>query len=292
MTAERDFANFRLGDNVYELANGLIPEIGERLDVEVGEQPTSTGLQGVMDVVGRNKVLRQNEEVTAIDPLTMADLVERSGVQKPLNRSLWTPGIYGTGPKIDAYVIMGAVANWQDRTAALFDRRGAKPIYSIAGTREMKTATEVTNPNIVRLFEKFHRYPTEAEYVASIVVPRIVRTGRHDVLPIASNTDDGDELMFELFDKNPQLLEKRLAVARVANAGIMMAVQLRTVAQTLRSDFDADPRSPQVFVITDSLPVDHTPKQNGNPQRVQKAATALRQVVLTAKKLHEAAGGQ
>lgn len=285
---ERDFSNFYLGDNVYELADGLIPEIADRLEIEAGAAPSSQALQAVMNQVGKNRVLRENADITAFDKEEMADLVDRSGVQRQLRRSLWSPehDLTADSPA-DAAIIMSGVANWQDRTANLAGTLPAEVVYSLAGSRTMNSDSEQSNPNIKKLFEKFGRYPTESEYAASIVVPRLVSV-ELDVLATAYDTKDGDTIFAKFFEQNPGLLDKRLVMARVANAGIIMAIQMRDAARRSNPDFDSAPDDPQVFVATDSFPVARTEAEDNDPANFQKAATALRQVVLTAKKLHEA----
>jgi hypothetical protein len=287
-TSQRDFSNFELGDNVYELQAGLIPTIADRLEVPVGHEPTSADLQAIMEKVGTNKVLRQNEEVEAINRDDMVELVEASNIQAPLSRSLWTPEVPATWDNVDFIVIMGGVANWQDRTVdAIPDELRNKPIYNLGGTRIMDEPTEISNPNIGRFHTRFDRYPTEAEYVASVTTPKLVATGR-DVAATPHNTANGDEILDQFFETNPQLLEKRIAVIRVANAGVLMALQLQVAAQKHNPDFDNNRDDPQTFVITDTLPVARTIEQEKDAPHYQKAASALRQIVLTAKKLHEA----
>src|SRR5690349_8134719 len=91
-----DFANFYLTDinsqtNVYEMANGLIPEIAERLDFELSSEPNSQEMYEMVGEIGPDKQLRNNPDVAAIDRNLAITFVEQSGVQRPLNRSLWTP---------------------------------------------------------------------------------------------------------------------------------------------------------------------------------------------------------
>lgn len=292
--SERDFSNFYLGDSVYELASGVVPEIAERLDVTVSREPHSAELQEIMTKVGQNKVLRQNEEITAIDRRTMAELLEVSGVQRALRRSLWTPDLDASASNIDAVVMLGGVANWQDRTAKVISK-GRKykdtPIYLLGGSRVMDTPTEVTNPNIAAFHETFRRYPTEARYIASVIAPRLKRVG-HQVMVNTYDIKNGDEILWKLFEENGHLFFARLALARVANAGIPMAVQMRDAGRSGFKHFDTNPKKPQTFVITDEFPVSKTEKQDSNATKYQKAATGVRQLVLTAKKLHEAAGGE
>jgi hypothetical protein len=290
-TTERDFSNFAFGDNVYELAAGVIPDVARRLDVEISDQPLSADLQSIMNKVGTNKVLRENQEVLAIDRDAMVGLVEQAGVQKRLNRSLLNPDIVASADTVDAFVVTGGMANWQDRTTTLVGDSFDRPVYSLAGQRLMDTTTEVPNPHVERLFGAFGRYPTEAQYAAGIVVPRLVSAGKN-VLPSAYQTTNGDEIMTAFFQENPELLESRLALARVANSGVIMALQLRDAARQIRSDFDSDLENPQLFVMTDSFPVARTAAEESDPSKYQKPATALRQAVLVAKKLHEAADGE
>jgi hypothetical protein len=286
---QRDFSSFELGDNVYKLAGGLIPEIAESLEVSLGGEPNSDDLQSIMEKVGPNKVLRDNAEIQAIDRDSMVELIERSGIQAPLSRSLWTPDVPAVWDTVDAMVLVGAVANWQDRAvnAALVDELRNKPVYVLGGTRLMDTATEKPNSNIDRLHEKFRRYPTEAEYAASVVTPRLVAAGRN-VLATPFNTADGDTILDTFFETNPDLLEASIAVVRVANAGVLMALQMRAAAQKHSPAFDTNPEVPQTFIITDTLPVARTDDEEKDAANYQKSATALRQVVLTAKKLYEA----
>lgn len=289
--AERDFSNFQLGDNVYELAGGLIPEVAERLDVKLGVEPNSDDLWNLVGRIGSNKVLRDNEEIVAIDRGGAVELVELSGVQKPLNRSLWTPDI--SGDLADTFVLAGAVANWQDRAADAVINRSpqslARAVRYAAGSRVMDTATEQANPNVQLMFERDGQYPTEGRYAVSTHFSRI--SGEAD-LPVhmsTHSTQNGDEIAAELFESSPHLLDQRLAFVRVANAGIQLAVQMRRAARAIRKDFDADPENPQVFIVTDTFPLARTEAEDSRPREFQKASTALRQVALTAKLLHEAA---
>jgi hypothetical protein len=287
--AKRNYSNFELGDNVYELADGLLPEVAEMLEVTVADRPESDDLQAIMQKVGPNKVLRNNAEIEAIGREAMVGLVERSGIQERLSRSLWSPGIAATPDNLDSIVLVGGVANWQDRSAnaALAEELKSKPVYILGGKRVMDSVTEVPNPNINHMHELLDRYPTEVEYATSVVEPKLLAAGRR-VMTLAYETEDADTMFDAFFVTHPELLEDRLAIVRVANAGVIMAVQMRSAAQKHNPDFDIYRYDPQTFIITDTLPVAHTDEQEKDSINYQKSATALRQVVLTAKKLHEA----
>jgi hypothetical protein len=248
-----------------------------------------------MDQVGPKKELRLNPGLE-LDRETTADLVDRSGVQEGLDRSLWTPEVttdtITETEELGAIVIMGGVANWQDRSVyrlALFTH--TVPIHALAGPRVMDLPTEQANPNVSRLHRVFGRYPTEAEYMGAIIVPKLTEA-IYDILPTSFQTGDGDTIFEQFFQQNEHLVDERLVVARVANAGVIMAIQLRNAARKFKADFDANREEPQVFVVTDTFPVARSEEEDEQPDHYQKASTALRQVVLTAKKLHEAVGGE
>lgn len=293
--AETDFNNFYLANlNVYEVADGLIPEIAERLDVKLGDEPNSSALGELVGKIGTNKVLRDNAEVTAIDRDTAVDFVERSGVQQEMYRSLWTPEI--NADDVDAAVLTGAVANWQDRGVQIVESNIPvdTPIYIATGSRVMDSATEQSNTNVKLFFEKHSRFPSETEYAGRMVVGHLRREAGYSVFwpPFGYGASAGDQLAADFFKRNSGLLDKKLAFVRVANAGVQLAVQMRKAARIQSPTFDTDPMYPQVFVITDDWPLARTDKQDDDPAHYQKAATALRQVALTAKMLHETAGGE
>ncbi len=193
---------------------------------------------------------------------------------------------------------MGGVANWQDRTAKLIEDLPDVPVYLLAGTRVMQLPTERANRNIQVMFDRLSRYPTEAEYVngneeeevAGIVVPMLEAAGR-DVTPVTFDTGDGDAMFEQFFTDRPELLHSRLAMARVANAGIVMAIQMRDAARRV-GRANKTFAVPQVLIATDTLPIARTDEQDADASHYQKAATALRQAILTAKKLHETADGK
>lgn len=289
----RNFANFYLGDNVYELADGLIPEIAERLDVKLASEPNSDDLQALMGKVGRNKVLRHNEEITAIDRETMADMIDRGRTQIALNRSLWTPEITANEDTVDAVLLVTCTGNWQDRAAeAVPTILKGKPVYSLAGTRVMDTVTEVANPNVIRMRESLGRYPSEAEYAGGVIVPKLVAAGFDSVYSQSYPTTVGDKLLKSLFETSPQLLEKRIVVVRNANAGVISSIQMRDAARKFNPDFDTDPKNPQVLIVTDSSEVARTDEQEADSRNFQKVGPGIRQLVLVALKKHQAAGGE
>lgn len=292
MSVERNFSNFILGDNVYELSGGLIPEIAERLEVPLSDTPDSAELGRLVGVIGKNKVLRDNVEITAIPQDEAADMVDRSGVQLPLSRSLRTPNIQipkDTDLKsLTATIMTGAVANWMDRTRALLESDPSQSkVYAVTGNRVMSSPTEVTNPQVAEFIKNNGVEPSESDYALEYVLPAL--TSRSAEL-VAYQTADGDEIADKFVQDHPELFAdgSRVSFARVANAGIQLALQFRKAARKLNPDFDSNPADPQVYIRTDTLPVARTAEELKNATKFQSPFTGLRQVALTAKLINKA----
>ena len=293
--AERNFATFYLGDNVYELAEGVLPDIAERLDLKLAIEPNSGDMQAVLDNLKRNKVLRHGIEITAIDQDTKAELIDRSGIQSALSRSLHSPEYTLEPNNIDALIMLGGMANWQHRSVEVIPGafKGI-PIFTVGGTRVMNTATETVREDVMSLAKKNGGYPTEAQYMAKVIVPRLVKAG-HTVIDQdvdSYKSADGDSLLRQLFTKHSHLARSNVAMVRVANAGIIMAIQMSQAARTINENFDMSPAEPQAYVLTDSRQVARTDEQEIDAFNYQKADPAISQLVLTAKKLHLYAGGE
>lgn len=292
MSVERNFEKYVLGDNVYKLATDLIPEIAELLEVPISDTPNSEDLGKLVGAIGKNKVLRDNQELTAISQADAALMVDRSGVQMPLSRSLWTPHIglpdKASSDGLTATIITGAVANWQDRTRVLLEADPVKAkLYAVTGKRIMNTGTELSNPHVANFIAQNGREPSETEYASMFVLPEM--TGRlTEHVPYA--TVDGDEIAKNFIRDNPELFADgiRVSFARVANAGIQLAVQFRKAARAVNPGYDSNPDKPQVFVQTDTFPLARTAEELKDPANYQSPFTALRQVAVTAKMLHEA----
>lgn len=289
---QRDFSSFKLGDNPNELAEGLMYAVFDHMSVVVDPMdsvPVPEEYDALIAALGRNKVLRESHPAVSWDPNQLADLIEASGLQKPLNRSLWNPDL--PTPDSAARFATDAVANQQDRiVATLADHVGDGSLWVQAGNRVMDSVTEKPNPHIQDFYEQHGRYPTGAEYAGRYVLPHVVEAGYSDVHFQAQPTSKGDEIMLNFVNKHPALTQfrKELAVVRVANAGVMQALQLRKAATLIRPSFDHDRQHPQLFVLTDTLPVARTEEQAADPTHFQKPETALQQLAVTGKLLAEA----
>ena len=290
----QDFSNFNLADsNVYELSNRLIPRIAEGLqtaglDITITDEPNADDIQSIINFAGTNKVLRDNAEMPVFTRTEIADFVDQSGIQNAQNRSLWTPEFSIEGAHVEDAIVLGAVANWQDRGLKIAHQMpDGMRFHVLNGQRVMDTATETPNPNVTRVKDAFGYYPTEAQYADRFVVSNLAASKR-DVISKSYPTKNGDEILENYLREHEDLLDRPLVVLRVANAGALMALQLRAAARKIRPDFDNDPSNPQTFFATDALNVARTEQEEKMPAQYQKGQMALRQALLTGKKIVEA----
>ncbi len=295
MSLERDFSNFHAGDNVYELAGGVVPELANRLGVDVGENADQEALGRLVGAVGKNKVLRDNEEVTAMSTEEMAEMAVRSGINLALNRSLWTPDFSVDGISAP-YVVTGAVANWQDRTVRLLQERAASEtqqetdVFVVTGNRVMDSPTELSNPHVIQFTENYGKAPTETQYAAEYVMPKLDPWG-YETFMEDFETANGDEIAKLFVARRPELFEagSKLVFARVATAGVQLAMQYVKAARDQNPGYDGNVVEPQVYVVTDERPIARNDSEKSLPLEFQAPQPALRQMALTAKLLAEAA---
>lgn len=296
MSTERNFSTFEPGDSVTALGNGVIGDMAEFAGIELpsGHGELVDSLGRLVSVFGKNKVLRDNAPLDL--PLETAyDWAQRSGISRKLNRTLWSPGQPAVA--LDAVVATGGVANWQDRTADLLVKHaiakdGILPdAFIVTGNRKMQSATEATNANVVAYADHFGTSPTETEYADAFVVPAL-RAAGYSVSHHAYEETDGSKIAFDFARNNRDLWypEVKIGFARVATAGIQLAMQFRLAAQqTQRFEvFDTDQDHPQAVVMTDEIPLAQDSLQLADPLRHQSPYTALRQAAVTAKLLLDA----
>lgn len=299
-----DFSSYNLSNfDVMTVSDGLVPEMAHVFDVPLNQNDLVGSLGQLIDVVGQSKVLQENIEgvrekldVLDGDKITIAaGWLERSGIMKPLDRSLWTPDIE-TPDDVEAIIISGAVANWQDRSYKLLAERtqSGKPparVYVPVGDRIMSTPTELTNSNVqVMADARQGSIPTEFDYMQGIGRPLLEDAGyRVEILPYPGL--NGDQIAEQFVAERPGFFDRSegtIAFARVANAGIMLATQFRQAAHKQGVEFDKNPENPQLFVLTDEYPIAVTEKQTKNPAQFQNPLTAIRMIAVTAKHLQVA----
>ncbi len=293
-----DFADFELkGVDVAELAFGLLPEMSEAFGAALEPSRMVDSLGELASVVGKSKVLQENiSDVQRVvgtneDGLGIAaDWVERSGIQKQLDRSLWTPAIQ-TPDDVNAVIVTGAVANWQSRAASLLERRivdnkPATTVYMPTGNRIMNSVTEVVNPHVAQMYDVAGQLPTESEFANHVVRPVLENAG-YTVHFLPQDTAKGSEIAARFVAEHPEVFTGTVAFARVANAGVQLAVQFRQAARKAGIAFDTDEKAPQAFVLTDTLAVARKAEELKKSLRYQNPLTAMRQIVITAQAIQQ-----
>lgn len=292
--SERNFNNFEFGDDVYELADGLVPELAEKAGLNPYAGNHSDVMGELVGVLGKNKVLRANEPIDFLTIPEMSKYVDRSGALLPLSRSLWLPD--KEVPEGTTRIITGGVANWQDRVTKFLVNKAESLTSDVTvevavGNRVMNGPTEVTNKNVQQFTDQYRTEPTEANYTQEFVIPKLAEAG-YTVWVHPYDTNVGDEIAANFVKRKPELFGKNqlLSFIKVANAGLQLALQFRNAARVINGSYDGYKFRPQVFVETDAIKVARTTDQIKRAADYQSPQPALRQVVLTAKLLHLAAG--
>lgn len=254
-----DFSTYELSPelNVYDLANGLLPEVAQAAGFELAPQPEASNLGAFIGKVGPDKELQKNIGVVKEalgDNATgqIADWIDRSGVLFPVERGFVRdtdlPG------RTDALVWGGGVANWMLRRAALaqrFDPETVGRVYLPLGNRKMKPVEH----QLVATYAKEHgRLPTEYEFARAYLLGGLMLAGftpKPKIIPVGSG--NGDKVLETLFAREPQLLDGTVTVVANAPNAIQAAGQLRLAAR--KSDASFDSTGEQLFMASDSIPL-------------------------------------
>lgn len=289
-----NFANFDLNEhrNMSDIAGNVVGQMADVFEVGLSKNPTVDELGTLVGRLGKQRELQANiaeargwmTEKLASEEHAIAQAnawLRLSGVQDALDRSVWTNDI--KTPEDAQYVITGAVANWQDRTAKLItERRLGSTVHVAVGNRVMSSPTELVNPGVEHFKLDTGELPTETEYVDAVVTPMLEEAG-YGVEVNRYDTVDGDRIANLFMTDNQELLEGPLVFARVANAGIQLTAQMRSQAQVLNPQYDNHSSNPMAFVLTDSFPVAETAEQLADPVNYQNPFSGIRQIAVTAK---------
>lgn len=284
--SDRNFSNFVGGDDPIKLSDGVVGDLADKVGMPFRDGGSVEELRALIAAIGPNKVLRDNETLEGLIQIReAAELVSRSGLLEELKgRSLWSPDT--VAPVGTPVIMSGGVANWMDRTASVVTSTPTERVIVPVGNRVMASSTELTNPNHQQMVERLGRNPTEAEYAQEIATR--LREGHKIVDVFPYETGAGDEIARKFVEDNPELFNGNspIAVARVAGAGIQLAMQMRRAARTINPGFDRK-SNPQLFVYTDTIPVARTEEQLRDPAHFQSPYSALRQLAVTSLMLQD-----
>lgn len=276
-----DFSNYELGDNVYELAGGVLPEMAEAAGFDLGPEPTEEALSGLVGRLGPQRELQRNIELVKefLGPYAQdraADWVERSGVLIPLQRPFAAPGEMPR--EHDAIVFSGGVARWMLRRMTMVETIDPETVGRVVlpiGNRPMGSVEH----QLVKTFEaRERRLPTEAEFAERYLLGRLAAAGFREVDLVKFDTKNGDDILAGLFAMRPELLDGSILVPANAPSAIQTAGQLRVAARNARSDFDSN--GDQMAMVSDAIEVARNPKQK--PATHQDPFSALGQIARNA----------
>ena len=295
-----DFSNYDLADlhfssrGVYDLADGLVPEMAQAMDYELTERPTIPNLEGFAGHFAPKKTLQDNiaatQELLGPDAITIAtEWMDRSGALKAVSRSFGTEDI-AVPKKVDYAMLSGGVARWMLRRAEVLrawaeaGNELKKFVVMPLGNRLMGLAEH----ELVAEYEnrEGHR-PVEFEFAEAYVEPLLREAGlRPELLKL--HLTRGDQLLGIAFndERNPNLVKGTVLVATNAPTSTFTAGQIRQAAIDANPGFDRF--GDQLFVVGDSFPLARTPEELSSTATHQHPISALGSLARNALELHRA----
>ncbi|HLB66800.1 MAG TPA: hypothetical protein VJJ78_04395 [Candidatus Saccharimonadales bacterium] len=297
-----DFRDFRLEDiaanprGVYDLAEGLLPEMANAMGYELGGFPDSGILSGFINHIGPAKTLQDNiglvqeRLATQVDAVTIAsDWAERSGSLWQLARTF--RGSFSRPNKslpksIDSAVFNTAVGRWQERRAQKImdlEEQGTK-VARIAIMAGNRTMNEVEHPMVATLARQDGVLPTEARFATAFIAEMLKTNMSVPVFVFPSDSSVGDDIFLEGIRQRERILDDSILAVGNAPSALQVAGQFRKAARTIAPEFDD--HGYQLFMSGDSIPV---ARQGEGPETHQNPFTALGQIARNALVLHEEA---
>ncbi len=284
----KDFSNFELGDNVLELANGLLPRIAETINFDIPSEQDGSGkrvhvpseplLRDFVKATGPDKEFQKNigklTEVLGDAAVEVAaDWVEtESGIMRPVDRYFARPE---QAPKqVDVGVFGAGVFRLPLRRTIL--AMGLDPemfkdgLVLYGGTRLVKP----TEHQLARRFERTTGHmPTETEIMNEYMKPMLELAG-HKVDVVEPETSKAKEALDYLFNKKPELLGKSILVITNTPNSIQATGVLRLAARRADSSFDSN--GDQLSMKGDGIAV---ARHGEKPETHQNPITAVGQLV-------------
>jgi len=289
-----DFSGFELrGINVYELADGLLPEMALATGYDLGAVPTEEALRGLIAHIGPAKTLQDNIAVvqerlgTRDDALTFAaNWTERSGVLEPVHRGF----VDDTRHVPDSFktaIFNTAVGRWQERRANRLIQlnEAGKRIGRVIILGGQRVMGEGEHPAVAQLAKKSGSLPTETEFARGYIRALLLSKGISPVHVEAIESTDAEDIFYQGLEvhRNNVMNGRVLAVGNAPSA-IQVAAQLRPVAKGIDASFDANGR--QLFMTGDSIEV---ARHGEGPETHQNPFSALGQIARNGLLLHMAA---
>ena len=297
-----DFESYDLADisrnpnRLYELSDGLVPEMAQALGFELSETPDVDNLKAFIGYISPEKTLQDNVALTRerlakisdVDAVTTtANWVERSGSLNVISRSFVYPAGDLTRIGFGAAIFNTGVARWQERRAKeliALKERGVRfgEVIIFAGNRKMG---ETEHSEVEAIAKRTGELPTESDFASSYIKDMLTAKDiKTDV--VAVDSSNADEIIREGILRKGYLYD--LAILAIGNAPstIQVAAQYRKAARSIEVDegFRFDEVGNQLYMAGDSIPV---ARHGENPATHQNPISALGQIARNALMLYE-----
>lgn len=224
---------------VYEIGDGVIPEIAEAFGHDLVDQPTVKNLGELIGKVGTAKELQMNittvnerlgTDQSAID--TARGWVTRTGLLEPVARSFMDATPISDGQDFELAIVTGGVRNWMARRVERLEQEleRVETILFIGGNRQMKP-TE--GPDV-------EEDMTEGDYLKVLATDLETRHPEMSgsVVVETPNTNVGDEVMESAADY--VIHYSATLVSSNAGAWLQNAGQLRRAIHRKRLETRGD----------------------------------------------------
>lgn len=279
----RDFSTYELGDDVYQLAGDLIPEIAEVAQYPLSSEPNEQEIRGFIGALGPEKELQRNIEgveqrLGSAATETVANWIDRSGIMNPLARTFAkNEQLEGD---IQNLVIPGGVARWMLRRASVaetIDPFKVQRVFLLGSNRIMSLKEHQIVKTTVDKGEEI----TEFNFAEEIIRPRLEAAGFKRFRQLIQESDKADDVLGKLFSVYFHVLGADVTLVSNAPNAIQAAGQFRHVARQFNPGFDENGN--QLSVVSDWFPL----ARNGEGAAThQNPFTALGQLAQNALFLH------
>jgi hypothetical protein len=258
-----DFSDYELPElaqtpgGVYNLADGVLREIGDWFDFILGEEPTEAELRGLIAAVGPAKTLQDNiqhvQSVLGPDAINIAaEWLEHSCMMDAVGGAFSAP-MTELPELFDATIVLGGVANWQLRRMMTLLRldpnRLSRVVWALGkrvmGDSEHQLVKTLNWPNEPKI--------TEFGFCDIVIAPLLRRAQLGPQLVYVDSTS-GDEVCAEAASAAHYAVNNgKVLVIGNAPSTIQSAGQFLAAARQLNPSFNEN--GDQLYMKGDFFPV-------------------------------------
>lgn len=244
---------------IYQFGNGLLADIATEFEIGLPTIPTAATLQAMIAEIAPHKTLQDNitfaQEFLGKNAFDIATKwLQRSHAMDALHGSFCDTTV-AAPQQVDSVVFSGGMANWMLRRMMLTLRLNPQNVGRILlpmGTRTLGAGEH----QMVNTYKREHgEFPTEAQFADRFIVETIAGLGFVTIELIPADTANGTDVLANLFEVHPNLLEaghKTLIVGNAPNT-VQAAAQFRLAAREVDKSYDYN--GSQLFMLGDTFPI-------------------------------------